>query len=67
MIGHKQDKNTWYLGHKKDRHLQSLGAKLENKSPGISSLVYRGILEQHKTLDQYAPMGLLKKSHLEKH
>ena len=62
MIGHKQDKNTWYLGHKKDRHLQSLGAKLENKSPGISSLVYSG-----KTLDQYAPMGLLKKSHLEKH
>ena len=74
MIGHKKDKHLIFLGQKQDKHMIFLGTKQDiNKNNGINHNVSNGIIEQHKSLDQYQPLGLnsvkqtVKKSYLERH
>ena len=62
MLGHKKDKNLIFLGHKKDKHQIYLGNKQDaNKNNGVNTHTGNGIIEQHKNLSQFAPLGLLKK------
>jgi hypothetical protein len=62
MLGHKKDKNLIYLGQKKDKHQIFLGNKQDlNKNNGVTNNTGNGIIEQHKNLNQFAPLGLLKK------
>ena len=74
MIGHKKDKHFIFLGQKQDKHMIFMGQKQDlNKNIGIPHLTSNGIIEQHKSMDSYQPIGLKtiknssKKSYLEKH
>lgn len=73
MIGHKKDKHLIFFGQKQDKNMIFLGHKQDlNKNNGINHLTSNGIIEQHKSMDQYQPLGLnpvkitSKKSYLEK-
>ena len=73
MIGHKKDKHLAFFGQKQDRNMIFLGHKQElNQNNGISHLNGNGLIEQHKSMNEYQPTGLnpnkitAKKSYLEK-
>ena len=59
MIGHKKDKALAYLGQKQDKNLLFIGNKQDlNKNNGVNHMVGNGIIEQHKNLSPFQPLGL---------
>jgi len=62
MLGHKKDKQLQYFGHKQDKNMLFLGHKQDiNKNNGVNHMTGNGIIEHHQNLNNYAPLGLLKK------
>ena len=62
MLGHKKDRHMVFLGHKQDKHMIFSGNKQDaNKNNGVTNINGNSAIEQHKTLSQYAPLGVIKK------
>ena len=59
MFGHKKDKELYFMGQKKDKHIYVLGQKKDlNKNVTTSAIPSNHLIEEHKSLSEFHPLGL---------
>jgi len=62
MFGHKKDKQLAFFGQKQDKNMLFVGNKQDlNKNNGVNNISGNGIIEHHKNLTQFQPIGLSSK------